>query len=126
MKIALNYKIPPRPEPQSTKCAKCGHEQKQSAPETASNQLISLNLIMFALGKKYDNELKRLERRTWARINSKFDDAIDAQAEEIALDKTELDFILDAFKDTKFPVNESKYVVMLEDELEAALKELGA
>jgi 2-succinyl-5-enolpyruvyl-6-hydroxy-3-cyclohexene-1-carboxylate synthase len=86
--------------------------------EVTSNQELTANYVYFAVKQKYKEGLDSQWRRTWARIQRKFDDAIDNKTEEIDFEQGELDFIRAAFKDAKFPPDLSKYVVILEDELE--------
>ena len=73
-----------------------------------------------AVSQKYKDGLEGQKRRIFGRIQRKIDDAIDNKKDEIELEQAEKDFLRGVFKDeVKLPPLASKYIMVLEDEINA-------
>ena len=94
------------------------YNRKPEAIKDLSNAALTEDYISFAVKAHY-KDLDSQWRRVWGRIQRKIDAAIDSESHEMELDQSELDFILVAIKAAKFDANLSKFVVVLEDALEA-------
>lgn len=103
---------------------KVGKDRQGVEIEPPCAQEMTANYIAYAVGKKHPNGLNGRDRRLYARLQRKLDDAIDQKAGEIDLETGEKDFLRSLFNsdEVKFPPGDSKYVVLLEDEIES-LKE---
>ena len=75
---------------------------------------LTISYIEGALNTSNQQGVGESERRTIARIQRKLDVATDT----VELEESEFDVIKRAFKGAKFAASISKYVVILEDELE--------
>lgn len=83
-----------------------------------SNQELTLNFLEGAVANAHPQGLSSRERRLWSRVQLKLDDAVNAKAYSIDLEKAEKDFILDCFKNAKLNSVAAKNIVLLEQELE--------
>lgn len=106
MKVKLDYKL----TEDELKAAK-------------SPQYMTADYIGHAVSQKYPEGLKGQLRRVYGRIQRKLDQAIEDDAASIKLEDGEKDFILDCFKDVKFPFNVAKFVMVLEDEIRKFLED---
>lgn len=88
-----------------------------------SNQEVTVNYILSAVNSSHPQGLDLTNRRIFARIQRKIDEALDNNFDDIVLEKAEIDLIKESFKTAKFPAGYSKYVVLLEEEIEKADKE---
>ena len=102
MKINLNYGIK----------TEIGHE----APMP---QEVTFDYISSAINQKYQKGLAGAERRLWARVQRKFDTAIEENAETVELEAAEQDFIRIAFNAALYPPHLARLVQVLEDEIES-------
>lgn len=95
------------------------YKRKPEAIEKLSNAGLTEDYISFAVRNHYAGGLENQWRRIWARVQRKFDTALETKNYEIEIEMGELDFILAAIKGAKFEADISKFVVVLEDTLEA-------
>ena len=92
--------------------------------EPLSNSEITLNYINLAVSLKYKDGLEGQKRRLFGRIQRKLDDAVDNKKDEIELEEAEKDFLKGLFKDDiKMPSLASKYISLLEDEVDNLSKD---
>lgn len=83
-----------------------------------SNQALTFNYINHAVEAKYRDGLRPRDRRMYARLQEKLDEAVRDHSETIEVEKAEIDFLKDCFKDCRFPSQLSRFVVLLEDEID--------
>lgn len=84
-----------------------------------SNQEMTANYINYVVGKKYPEGLKSGSlRRSYARLQRALDDAVENNQDEIELEQSQKDLLKECFKDSACPAGESKYFVVLEDEID--------
>lgn len=88
-----------------------------------SNQQITYNYILGSVNSKYEKGVEGSYRRMLARIFNKLDDAIDKNLDIIELEESELDLIKNALRDGKLPATMAYNAILLEDEIDKALKE---
>lgn len=86
--------------------------------KVTSNSEITFSYIEYAVSSKHEKGLDSTLRRIWGRIQRKMEAAIEAQADDVELDAAEFDFIRKSVEDTKYPPAYSKYILILEDEIE--------
>jgi len=86
-------------------------------------QETTINLITIGLDSKYPQGLDGASRRVFGRLQRKFDEAVEKKEETIQLESAELDLIKNALSEGKYPVNFTKYVLTLEEEVERCEKE---
>lgn len=86
-----------------------------------SNQWLTNYYIGYAVDAKYKDGMRPRDRRMYARLQDKLDDAIKHNVKTIEIERAELELVKDAFKDCKFPAQLSRFVVVLEDELDEIL-----
>ncbi len=77
---------------------------------------VTLNYLASAINSKYKDGLEGQKRRIWGRIQKKFDLIVETKVHEIEIEDAEKDFIVDAFKDAKYPANMAVTVSYFEDE----------
>lgn len=95
--------------------------RKPKEVEALPNTDLSVDYCSFAVRQYYKDGLDNQFRRTWARIQRKFDVLLDDhKVKKIELEHTELDFIRAAFKAAKFSSDLAKYVVVIEEALDKA------
>lgn len=82
------------------------------------NSELTLDYINHAATQAYPNGLEGQVRRIYGRIQRKIDEAISAKEDEVDLETAEKDFLKKIFKEAKFPASLSKYVLLLEDEID--------
>jgi hypothetical protein len=100
---------------------------KLGPDEKVEPQVITGNFIRLAAQKKYPNGIADTNRRIFARIMNKLDDAEDKKAESIDFEDSEFDFIKQAFgEEVAFPTQLSQNITLLEDEIERVDKESKA
>lgn len=85
------------------------------------NQDLTVNLINFAVNAKYKDGLKSGSlRRVYARLQRLLDEAIENKSDTIELEQAQKDLLIDVFNfEIPVPVFETKYFVLLEDEIES-------
>ena len=105
IKVKIDY--PVKPNKDGTKPAVVLKPQERT-----------LDFFAFAVGQKYKEGLESQFRRVWARIEGKFDKAIDEDLETIDLEDGEKDFLKGAFRDCKFPYSYARFTTILEDEMD--------
>lgn len=71
---------------------------------------------------KYRDGLEGQLRRIFGRIQRKCDDAVEKGYDVLELEDSEFDLIKDTFEDSKFPPVLSKYINVLEEEIERCAK----
>lgn len=106
MKINLDYKI----------------SKEDSKTNNLSPQELTEHYIGLAVNHKYKDGIEGSLRRMWGRIQRKLDEGIEKKLDEITLEEGEVDFISKAFDGAKFPPFLSKYVQILEDEIDKLIK----
>jgi hypothetical protein len=82
----------------------------------ATKNDVTLNYLAVAINSKYKDGLEGQKRRIWGRIQKKFADIEESKVYEIEIEEAEKDFILDAFKEAKYPANMSSIVTYFEEE----------
>jgi len=93
------------------------YKRTDDATKDTANADLSINYITYAVEQKYKDGLSGSLRRLYGRIQRKLDDALESNSYDIDLEEAEKDFLKDAFRDAKFPSGTSKYVILLEDEI---------
>ncbi len=88
------------------------------------SQQSTYNIILQGVSSKYPNGLDGEYRRSFARVQRKLDEAIDNNLDEINLEEAEFNLIKNSIQDGKFSAVISKYVSILEEEVERASKEV--
>lgn len=88
-----------------------------------TNQELTEDYIIFAVRIKYREGLESQWRKTWGRVQRKLEEAVIGGNDIVELENGEYDFIKLAVRDAKFPPHLTKYVIILEDELEKLGKE---
>lgn len=88
--------------------------------EEISNSSLTNDYVSFAIRTMYEKGLTGSQRRMFGRIQRKFDKSIEENKDYVELDISEFEFIRLAITNDKvlFPSDVSKYVVILEDEIE--------
>lgn len=103
MRVKLDYKQPP---------------QVAGQPKNPSSQQLTLMYIQYAVKAKFPT-LKGQLMRIWGRIQRKLDEAVNENLDTIELEAAEIDFLRKCINDeTQFPSEVSKFVVVLQDEIE--------
>lgn len=106
LRVLLNYNVP---------------ESKNGDDVTRGTELTA-DYINHAVSNAHQQGLEGQQRRIYGRIQRKLDEAIETDAEEIALEQAESDFLRKAFEACKVPSVIAKYFVVLEDAIEEATK----
>lgn len=114
MRVDLDYKIP----------AAAIERSKKKDEDVPTSQEMTQNFIWYAVNEKHKNGIGSRDRKIWGRIQRKFEAAVDSKASTIELETAEIEFIVDAFKDAKFPPADARYIVILEEEMDRLGKEL--
>ena len=83
-----------------------------------SPQWLTNYYIGYAVDAKYKDGMRPRDRRMYARLQDNLDDAIKHNADTIEIERAELELVKDAFRDCKFPAQLSRFVVVLENEIE--------
>ena len=93
---------------------------KKAAENMESNAQTTINIIQGAIATAHKDGFDGTSpyRRMYARLQAKFDNAVEQNSSELTLDETEKDFIIKALRTASLPVAWSLYVVLIEDELE--------
>lgn len=107
MNINLDYK---RPEP------------KPTDPPFPTNAELTVEYITYATRIVYPQGFNSASKqRTFGRLQRKMDDALDSKSNEIDLADDEKEMLIDVFSklEGRFPIELSKYVVVLMDEINA-------
>jgi hypothetical protein len=86
-------------------------------------QEIFLNYLIISINSKYPQGLDGTYRRTFARLQNKFDEAIDKNLKTIDIESSELDLMKNAFQDGKLPISFSSNALLMEESIEKAEKE---
>lgn len=93
-------------------------EDGQKIKNPISEQELTLDYISHAIGQTFKDGLTGSQRRTYGRFQRKMDEAIEQKAEAIELADDEKDLIKKAFNEVSFPASLSKFVIVLEDEID--------
>lgn len=99
--------------------------QEQIKEDVLSDPELSVNYIEFAFGNVYRDGLEGQLRRIVSRIQRKLETGIEDKtkiAKEVELEVSELELIQKTLQNAKFPPLVSRYVILLEDEIEETLK----
>ena len=95
-----------------------GLSEKEN-PEKQSEQEITYNWVLYAVGKKHAQGLKGQLLRVFGRLQCKFEEAIDNKSDEIELEEVEKDLIKKSFCDeTEFPPYASKIISVIMQEVD--------
>ena len=92
------------------------YQVKDGAPEAYRG--MTYDYISYAINKKYEKGLEGQLRRIWGRIQTKFADAIDGGNDSVELEESEFDLIEKAFKECSYSPHLSRYINILEKELD--------
>ncbi len=98
------------------------YKQPQNGEGGLSNIQLTENYILHAVNGTHPQGLEGQMRRTFARIQRKIDEAIEANQDEIELEKAEQDLLRKSFNECKVPAQIVKYFTVLEEEVERATK----
>lgn len=109
LRVKLDYKAQPT---------------EDGTEEQVVGSKLTLHYITFAVTDAHKQGLEGQQRRIFGRIQRKLDEAVDKDIEEIELEKAEKDFLRKAFEACKCPAQQSKYFVVLENEIEAVCKNI--
>lgn len=84
-----------------------------------SNAQTTINIINGALAVAHKDGLDGNSpyRRMYARLQAKFDEALENDKAVVGIDENEKDFIVKALKEAKLPITWSAYLALIEDEL---------
>lgn len=93
-------------------------KEGQQPPKTKNVEVLP-NYIQYAVNQLNPEGLDKSKLRTWGRLQRKFDESIDANKNFVIVDESEKDFISEAMRTAKFPANEAKWILVVEDELHA-------
>lgn len=100
-----------------------GLSEKEN-PEKQSEQEIVYGWVLYAVSQRFKDGLKGQLLRIFGRLQRKFEEAIDNNDLDIALEEAEKDLIKKSFSDdVEFPASSSKVISVIMDEIEN-LKEL--
>ncbi len=93
-------------------------------PEASKDkaETLTCDYMLSAINMKYKDGMEGQLRRIFGRLQRKCDEAVDKGYDILELEETEFELVKDCFEDSKFPPVLSKYVNILEDELERASK----
>ena len=92
-------------------------EKDKNEAKGQTIQAIVLGYIDYAIVDTHKT-MEGQMRRIYGRLQRKFDKAVDENLDEIELEEAEKDLIKKSFKEAKFPAAMSKYVNVLEEEIE--------
>lgn len=94
------------------------HQGRAVDDNQPSNQALTFNYVNYAVEAKHKDGLRPRDRRLYARLQDKLDAAIQDRSQTIEIEKAEVDFLKDCFKDCRFPPQLSRFVVLLEEEID--------
>ena len=97
--------------------------KEQEGKESTKVQEVFLNYLISAIHSKYKDGLDGSYRRTFARLQNKFDEAIDKDLKAIEVEQAELDLMKNAFQGGKLPAIFSQNAMLMEDAIENASNE---
>jgi hypothetical protein len=85
---------------------------------------ISVSYIYYAVKQKHPNGIKldNFQGRVWSRLARQLDEAAANNTPSIDIEQAALDLIKASFKDLDFPVGETKYGVIMMDEVDRVAK----
>ena len=89
---------------------------KDAKGEPEKPQSVAMAIILQGVTSKYPNGMDGAYRRTFGRLQIKFEEAAKSNIYKIALESDEYDLIKNVLADGKFPPVWSKQVLMLEEE----------
>src|SRR4051812_41889892 len=98
MKIDLDYGVSP----------KTIELREKDGGEFPSAQEMTSNFISYGVSQRHKDGLSSRDRRIWARLQRRLEEAVDTGVSEIDLEAAEFEFIHDSFKDQKFPSGDAK------------------
>lgn len=85
--------------------------------------VLTCDYLISGVNMKHRDGLEGQLRRVFGRIQRKCDEAIEKDYDALELEDAEFDLIQDCFDEAKFPAVLSKYINVLEEEIERAGKE---
>lgn len=95
-----------------------GLSEKEN-PEKSSYQEIFYSWIQYAINASHEKGLQGQMLRVFNRLNTKFQNAITDNLDKIDLEESEKDLLKKSFSDdTFFPLNSSKVVILIMQEIE--------
>ncbi len=86
--------------------------------DPVTNQQVTQNYITIAAHSTYSRGLNNSQRRIFGRVQSKLDEGVEKDLNEIELEQAELDLIKSAIKDAQFPAPMAYNANLLEDEID--------
>lgn len=95
------------------------YKREEEAIKHISNSQLSENYINYAVSSSHKDGLEGQMRRMYGRIQRKIDDVVEKDG-KLELEESEYDFIKKSFEQAKFEAPLSKFVNILEDEIEKA------
>lgn len=98
-------------------------EQLDRGDKVLSSPELTYDYVSYAINNTYKDGLEGSLRRVWGRVQRKFDAAIDQKTGFVELEEAEWDLVNKAFASVKFHPGIAKFVMVLEEELERALKQ---
>ncbi len=90
--------------------------------EKLTSQQLTIDYLLSCVNTKHKEGLEGQLRRIFGRVQRKCDEALDKKYDVLELEDSEFDLIKDCFEDAKFPAVLSKYVNILEEEVERSSK----
>lgn len=107
------YKLNIKPE------YKFKDQPKGADGKEVEDRQITFNYLSIAINNKYPQGLPKEQRRTWARVQTKMEAAVDESVDFVLLETDEKDLIQETFKEAIFEANSSRLVTILEKEINA-------
>ncbi len=85
-------------------------------------EVLTVDYLLSAVNMKHRDGMEGQLRRAFGRIQRKCDEAIEKKYDVLELEDSEFDLIQDCFEEAKFPAVLSKFINVLEAEIERAGK----
>ena len=98
--------------------------EKEAAATPLTNQELTLDYVTGVITAANKQGLEGQKRRIFSRIQRKLEEAIETKAESIDIEVAELDLLEKSFEGAALPAQISKFICILEDEVDRIRKEL--
>lgn len=98
---------------------KVTQKERENAKQNPTNAEMTEDYIVAGVQSAYPMGIDGQKRRIYSRIQAKLADAISSKDYIVELNDVEIDFIKASFALAKFPTIFSKFVVILEDKINA-------
>ncbi len=86
------------------------------------SETLTVDYLISAVNMKYREGMEGQLRRVFGRLQRKCDEALEKHFDVLELEDSEFDLIQDCFEEAKFPAVLSKFINVLEAEIERAAK----